>query len=351
MGPDEFLRDLAENGPAPAYLFLGAEGYRRAVCRRELVQRALPEGERESGLVRHDLEEIPLAEIVDDARSLSLFAPRRLIWACSAEAALPRGRGSASDSPGLSALADYLRDPAPGVVLVFEASRYEYQGEGKKKLERVAKFYSPIPPRHVVAFPPYTPVEAQRLARQLAREAKLKVGPAELGLLAEAVGYEGLRIAQEIEKLRLFAGAGGEITAAEIARLVPSARAATVFELVAALGRGDRRRALETLDTLVQHGEYLPLALSFLGAQFRHALVAKEMGLRTPGQIQAEFAKSGIRIWFRKAQEIHQTAAAFSAAELQAAIGKVYRADKALREARPDDRTVMEELVLGVGKK
>ena len=41
---------------------------------------------------QHDLAELTLAEILDDARSLSLFASERLIWIVNAELALPRAR-------------------------------------------------------------------------------------------------------------------------------------------------------------------------------------------------------------------------------------------------------------------
>ena len=54
--------------------------------------------------------------------------------------------------------------------------------------------------------------------------------------------------------------------------------------------------------------------------------------------------------WFSKAQEIQQTARAFSAAELKAALAHIHRADKELRDARPDDRTIMEQFVLGLKK-
>jgi hypothetical protein len=40
--------------------------------------------------------------------------------------------------------------------------------------------------------------------------------------------------------------------------------------------------------------------------------------------------------------------AAFSTERLRAAIEKVYATDKALRDARPDDRVVMEELVVSL---
>ena len=67
----------------------------------------------------------------------------------------------------------------------------------------------------------------------------------------------------------------------DIAALVPDARATTIFALVNALGRRDRARALEVLDTLTREGEYLPLALAFLSTQFRMALVAREAGLKS----------------------------------------------------------------------
>ena len=92
-----------------------------------------------SALISLDLDEVSLMDVIDDARSLSLFAPDRLIWASSAESALPRGRGKASENPGVAALGDYLANPSPAVVLVLEAARWEFEGEGKKRLERVRR--------------------------------------------------------------------------------------------------------------------------------------------------------------------------------------------------------------------
>ena len=50
----------------------------------------VPGDERESGYTRYELDQVSLAEAVDDARALSLFASRRVIWLANAEAALPR---------------------------------------------------------------------------------------------------------------------------------------------------------------------------------------------------------------------------------------------------------------------
>jgi len=245
-----------------------------------------------------------------------------------------------------AALADYAGNPSPGVVLVFEASRDELSGEGKKKADRVAKFYSAI--RDVVEFPPYSQGEATALARQLAADANLKLTGGALALLVESVGGDASRIAGEIEKLRLFHGDGGTVTEDQVTELVPSARSATIFALVDALGRSQRDVALGILDTLVREGEYLPLALSFLGAQFRHALVAKEARLRSVQDIQSHLSKMGVPIWPARARQIQQTLTAFPTARLKTALQKVHLADKSLRDTRPDDRVIVEQLIFAL---
>jgi DNA polymerase-3 subunit delta len=234
------------------------------------------------------------------------------------------------------------------VVVVFDAARFDFDGEDRTKLERVQKFYAAL--REVVEFRPYAIDAARRLAQELVREAGLRIGIGEIGLLVEALAGDASRIANEIEKLSLYAGSSRKIEAEDILRLVPNAPATTIFALVASIGRGDRRRSLESLDTLIREGEYLPLALTFLATQFRLAMAAHEAGLRNTQQIQAHFTKEGIRIWRDRAEQVNQTVNAFTKKRLAAAIARVYQADKALRDARPDDRVVMEELVLSLTK-
>ena len=305
----------------------------------------LPPEDREEGLTQHDLDQISLSPALDDARSMSLFASRRVIWLAGAEAVLPRGRAAETEeeSAGGSALSGYLSNPTPGTVLVFEASRFDFEGEDKAKLERVQKFYAAIPAQ--VEFRRFTPEAARALAQSLAKKAGLQLGLGELALLLEATGGNASRIAVEIEKLALFT-MGRKVTVEDIGRMVPDAQASNIFALVAAIGRGDGTRALEILETLSREGEYMPLALTFLAGQFRMALVAREAGLRGAGPIQAHFNRLGARIWPERARQIEQTVEAFPKTKLERAVMKLYEADKGLRDARPDDRIVMERMIL-----
>jgi DNA polymerase-3 subunit delta len=355
MTPEQFLRQLDRQGPAPAYLFMGPERYYRDLCRRALIDKVLPPEEREQGLIHHDLDEVSLNEALDDARTLSLFASKRLIWVSAAESALPKGRAAAADasedyptksSGGL--IESYLREPSPGTVLVFESTRYEFDGEDRTRLERVQQFFSAIP--NQVEFRPLSIEQARGLAQDLARGAGLKIGPPEIALLVDSLAGDASRIAAEIEKLSLYAGPEQRITAADIAKLVPNAQENTIFELVSALGAGNRSRSLTVLDALVREGEYLPLALTFLATQFRLALVAREAGLRTTSEIVSYFSRNGIRMWRDRAEQVRQTLQAFSKEKLEMALKKTFAADRGLRDARPDDRIIMEELILSLTK-
>ena len=203
------------------------------------------------------------------------------------------------------------RTRLPASTLVFEAIRHDFEGEDKRKQDRVRKFYAAIP--DVVELQKYSPHEARAEAESLIRQAGFRMEPAALDLLIEALGAEIARVAVEIEKLSLFAG-DRVIGVDDITALVPDARATTIFALVNALGRRDRARALGILDTLTREGEYLPLALAFLSTQFRMALVAREAGLKSSQQIQGHFSRLGVPMWGSRAEQVYQTVSKFSKA-------------------------------------
>jgi DNA polymerase-3 subunit delta len=349
MTPEQFLARIAKDRPAPVYLFLGQEGYQRKLCKQALIRRVLPEGD-SAGLSQVDLESTALADVLDDARSLSLFSSDRVIWVGSAELALPRrlsaDDGDDSGKTGESGLAEYLKHPTPGTVLVFECSRYDFSGDDRAKLERVEKYFSAVPA--VVEFRHFTPESSRFLAQQLAKQHGLKLAGAELAALLDAVAGDANRLASEMEKLALFVGTEKPVTMEDLRMLVPNAAQSTIFALVNALGKRDRAGALRSLDILVREGEYLPLALTFLSTQFRLALAAKEAKVSSTQQAQAFFAKIGVRMWRDRAEQVTSTAATFTREHLAKAVALIYETDKKFRDGYKDDRVVMEMLVLAL---
>jgi DNA polymerase-3 subunit delta len=351
MTPEQFLAKIGKQPLASVYLFLGQEGYQRRQCKDALLDKALPGEARADGLTQTDLDERTLAEVIDDARSLSLFARERVIWVASAELALPRRVTTATeDDEGAkgpeSALLSYLKAPTPGTVLVLECSRYDFNGDDKPKMERVEKFFSAI--REVVEFRQFTPESSRFLAQQMAKKFQLRIAGAELAALLDSVAGDANRLAAEMEKLSLYVGLERAVTVDDIRALVPNASQSTIFALVNALGKRDRSAALKSLDVLVREGEYLPLALTFLSSLFRLALAAKEGRVTSGQQAMAFFQRLGVRIWRDRAEQVVATAGAFSQKHLMQAVEAIYETDMKFREGYKDDRLIMETLILAV---
>ncbi len=347
MTVPQFLARAKKAGPPPVTLLLGPESYQRRLLKQALTADFPPEA-----IATHDLAEVSLSSVLDDARSLSLFGSERLIWVLSAEAALPRGRAAEADAESGSAadgdpapLAAYVKDPTPGVALVFEASRFDFEGDDKRKLERVAKFYAAVP--ETVELRRLDTHAARLEAERLASAAGACLDAEALDLLVESLGADLARIAVEIEKIALYAGTRA-VGVEDIAALVPDARASNIFALVNALGRRDRARSLENLDTVTREGEYLPLALAFLSTQFRMALVAREANLKSAQQIQSHFSRLGVPMWGSRAEQVQQTVARFTQPQLERAVQLTFEADRGMRDTRPDDRIVMERFILAL---
>jgi len=237
MTPAQFLGRVKRNEVPPVTLFLGQESYNRRRCREALVTASTVPPE------TFDAAQTSVAAIIDDARSMSLFASERLIFVSNAEAAMPRTskseddeEGGTSGSAGDAALiVAYAKSPTPGVILVFEATRWDFEGDDKTKNERVRKYYGTI--ADSVDFRRFTPDEARAELNGIAKAAKVTLEPAAAEALVEALGADVGRIAVELEKLSLY---GKPITAEDLPLLVPDARQSTIFALVNALGRRDR---------------------------------------------------------------------------------------------------------------
>jgi DNA polymerase III subunit delta len=348
--PAQFLGRVKRGEVPPVALFLGQEGYNRKRCRAAVVAAVATA----CGVAPEtfDAGETSLAAIIDDARAMSLFASERLMFVVNAEAAMPRANRTAATPaededegagvPGdAGVLGAYVGSPTPGVILIFEASRWDFEGEDKVKIERARKFYGAIP--DPVEFHSFTVGDARAELDRMARAMKVQLDPAAAETLVEALGADVGRISVELEKLALY---GKPIGADELPLLVPDARQSTIFVLVSALGRRDRARALEALEALVREEEYLPLALTFLATQFRTALVVKEANLRSAQQVQGYFQRQGTQMFGSRAEQLWATAAKFSTKQLERGLKLIFEADRDLRSARPDDRTVMESFVV-----
>ena len=345
LKPGDLIMKLRKGGaPSSGYLFLGAEPFYRSRCRLALSSSILGAEPDEGAKVEIDLKERSLDDLLDEARTPSLFCRQRLVVGRNAEAAIPSGAGHAARQ-AKRRVGDYFAGPLPGTTVILEAVRYDSgTRDGKAKLKRVAKFYDSVPVR--VDLNALSTGDARFVGQVMARRAGLDIRPEVLTELVEMLGADAFRIDNEIAKLALYRGKGGRITTDDLEALVPEARQSGVFQFSEAVAARDKALCLQLLDTMSKSGTYWPMQLNLIAGLFRQTLSAKEVGARTATQIQSKLGKYGFRIWLTRARQLETMASRFEERELREALIAIFETYRGLRETHLDDRMLMEMLVM-----
>ncbi len=204
----------------------------------------------------------------------------------------------------------------------------ELQGEGKAKVILCAK-----PRRN----------ELPDWIRARARLRKVKLDLSAVADLADFVGDELRQLDQELLKLADYAGDGRTITRADVRRLVPATRTASVFELADALGMGDA----PTSARLMQHaldvdGEPVLRLLAMIARQYRLLLQAK--ALQAQGAKPVDIGRT-LEVAEWTVPKLQTQAARHTFAALERALERILAADEAIKTGKMGDREAMDVLL------
>lgn len=350
MTPKQFLDNLGKGEAQPIYLFLGSELFFRDRCRRALTSAVLGQLDTEAGnyedLTEVDLRDQNLTTLIDEARTMSLFASARLLIGSRSEALIPRTI-STKTVESFEVLRDYAEAPTPGTVLLFEAIDVDFDTrDDKSKIDRLVKLFGDT--CAIVEMKRLSAEQMMYESTELANQLNLEISPSLLDDLIEMLGGDMGLLANELEKLSLYVGSDRPVKADDLDLLIPAARRRGVFEFSDALAHGDRVRALYILDTLAEMGVSWPMQVSLIAGLFRQALAMKEEGARTAQRVLSVSKQNGIRMWPPRARQLIEVGRHFSSKQLERALMKLGQADRDLRRERPNDRIIMEQLVVSL---
>ena len=251
-----------------------------------------------------------------------------------------KGKASAgADSRAfITGLAEYAAHVPPTTVLVVIT---EDRLEDASPLVKAAKAHG-----EVRSFVPPSGDRLVRWIQQRAGAEDLHVAPAAARLLMEEVGDNLRVLVSELEKLRTYAGPGGQVGVAEVRALTPASKQSRVFDLTDALARQDRSRAFALVHELLSAGES-PLGIIALTAYQTRTLMLVKSG-----------AERGLRA-FEIAQEAGLApfvvekslplARRFSFAQLEGAHRLLLEIDAALKRSRMTPDMALDLLVVEFG--
>jgi DNA polymerase-3 subunit delta len=119
--------------------------------------------------------------------------------------------------------------------------------------------------------------KAREMPSVLVREAQqlgFRLEPAAARLLVERMGSSPLRLRNELERLALWAGDGGEVTASDLQEMITDTSEAAVWSLSDALIEGDAAAALRIGERLIGQGENVTGVIYGLASRLRSACAA-----------------------------------------------------------------------------
>ncbi len=192
-----------------------------------------------------------------------------------------------------------------------------------------------------------------RTSRQLAPEdvvgwvlkrAKLKGGSIAADaaeLLADARGADLRALDSELEKLATYAD-GSEISAADVRALVADDRQESIFGLVDAIGRRDRRASVRTLHSMLDSGANVQYILTMIGRQIRLLLQVKDAATVGAGPDSVASALK-MRPW--QARNLLAQARMFSDQQLRRAVSLIVTADRDVKTGVCDGEVALDVLV------
>src|SRR5258706_14669598 len=237
MTPDQAIREARERNLRPVYLIVGEERHLASE-----VVRALREATLDGATPGLNDEQMIAGEssveaVLSAARTLPMFAKRRWVLLRSLER-WDAAEGKKAQSDALDKLAVYLESPSPTTTLALIAHKLDK----RRRLYTVAQKAGAL-----VLADPLSRDELPGWITHAARERGSELAPGVADLLAELAGPDLSAVADALERVSLFAGAGVVITEDHVAECVVRLRPATVWQLVDAVGRRDAGAALTAL--------------------------------------------------------------------------------------------------------
>jgi DNA polymerase-3 subunit delta len=122
--------------------------------------------------------------------------------------------------------------------------------------------------------------KARDMPRVLVNDAQrlgFKLDPAAARRLVERMGAEPLRLRNELERLALWAGENGQVTAVDLEEMIADTSEAAVWTLSDAVVEGDSRTALRVGEQLIEQGENVTGLIYGLASRLRAACAAAAM--------------------------------------------------------------------------
>jgi DNA polymerase-3 subunit delta len=321
---EDLRRALRAKELAPLYLLFGLESYLRDRAAHAISDMALKGAPlREFNETTYSLLNTDVQQAIATAEQLPMMASRRVVRVTD----FAKLREADEE-----ALVRYLVRPVESSVVIFIADELDKRRKLSKTLIEACTS---------VEFALLGDAELATWARGRLKELKVEADERTLHQLIALVGPSVRMLSNELDKLATAALSTGLITMEMVDSLVGRQRELSNFELTDQLIARNRRRALQTLQRLLDDGVEPLMLIGLLASNYHRLALAKELMSRG-AQNQEVYRQVGI---FGKREEFLATARRSDARSLARSINRIAEADLAIKTSQATPRLQLELLV------
>jgi DNA polymerase-3 subunit delta len=294
----------------PLYLLFGAETYLRDLAARAITDAALKDAPlRDFNESNYSLAGVDVQQAIAAAEQLPMMSARRVVQI--------RDFGKLREADE-GALLRYIARPVESSVVIFIAEELDKRRKLTKSLMDACSS---------IEFAPLTDTELAEWAKKRLKELKVQTDERTLHQIVALVGSDVRTLSNELEKLATAALSTGLITMEMVDSLISRSRELSNFELADHLIARNRKRALQTLQRLLDDGAEPVMLIGLIGSNYRRLALAKE--LMSKGAANQEVYKQvGI---FGRREEFLATARRADARTLTRSIERIAAADLAIK--------------------
>lgn len=322
------LHSIIQAGPLPGLILLyGQEPYFIEEGVQAVLDAAVPPADRDFNLTRFHGRDFKAFEVVEQARTLPMFAQRRLV--------MIKGLHEASVDQ-LDGLLAFVEDPVPETVLLLTAEKID----ARRKLFQVLKKAGTV-----IEFKKIYDNQLPSFVRDLAKTRNITLTGEGMKLFCRRVGTNLVEVCGEMEKLVGYLGGRDLADEKDVAAIVSDTRTESVFDLTDALGQGDRATALQLLDRLLAEGQAPLMVLAMMTRHFRQMWKISELTAQKVPQGELP-RKVGVSPYFLKG--LTQQAARFDNRHYRQVFQLFLVTDLALKSSGSEPRMHLEKLVLDI---
>ena len=317
-------RGIKQGDIKPLYLLFGAETYLRDLAAHAIADASLKSSSlREFNEASFSLTSTDVQQAIAAAEQLPMMSPRRVV--------------SIRDFAKLreadeEALMRYVARPVESSVVIFIADDLDKRRKVSKTLLDVCA---------AVEFASLTDTELADWAKKRLKELKVQTDERTLHQIVALVGSDVRTLSNELEKLATAALDSGLITMEMVDSLVGRSRELSNFELADHLIARNRKRALQTLQRILDDGAEPVMLIGLIASNYHRLALAKEL-MAKGAPNQEVFRQVGI---FGRREEFLATARRSDANHLRRSIERIAAADLAIKTSQATPRLQLELLI------